>query len=227
MYMSRALRFVFEDEEWVAKIAIGALIGMIPIIGQIVILGYMAKLARNVAQGNPRPLPRWDDFGDLLTRGLYVFAITLAYVLPVVLLFFLITIPLAMAGEASGERAENVIGGVALCLMLLGTLASLVLGLGSYSAIARYIRTDQLSEAFKIGAVFASLRANLSAWMTLLLTAIVASLLGMLISTVTCGLGFLVLPIYMYSVLGHSIGQIIQNEQLAGPYADQPYPPVV
>lgn len=227
MDMSRALKFVFEDEEWVAKIAIGALIGLIPLIGQIIILGYMAKLARNVAQGNPRPLPRWDDFGDLLTRGLYVFAIMLAYVLPGVLLMFLAMVPVIMAGDAAGGRGDSVAGGLALCLFPLVGIVSLVLGLASYGAIARYVSSNQLSEAFKIGAVFANLRANLGTWLMLLLTAIVASLLGTLISTVTCGLGFLVVPIYMYSVLGHCIGQILQREQAGGPYVNQPYPPVV
>ena len=58
MDIGKAFSFVFEDEEWVSKILIGGLIALIPLVGQLVVLGYALKVAQNVAQGSPRPLPR-------------------------------------------------------------------------------------------------------------------------------------------------------------------------
>ena len=86
MDIGKAFSFVFEDEEWVGKVLIGGLISLIPLIGQLAVLGYALKVAQNVAQGNPRPLPRWNEFGDHLMRGLYDFVIRLVYALPVVVL---------------------------------------------------------------------------------------------------------------------------------------------
>jgi len=229
MDMSAALKSVFEDEEWIAKVAVGSLIFLIPIVGQIIVLGYMIKLARNVAQGNPRPLPRWEDLGDLLTRGLHVFVITLAYVAPAILLMFLVLIPIGVVGSATGDREGNIVGPLFFCLMPLVSILAVGLSLAAYGAMARYVVYDTLSEAFKFREVFASMRADLSAWLMLLLTSIVVSLAGAAISAVTCGLGFLVLPMYLYCVLGHGLGQIARRYLVTPPpstYPGQPYPPM-
>ena len=86
MDIGKAFGFVFEDEEWVSKVLIGGLIYLIPLIGQLAIIGYSLKVAQNVAQGNPRPLPEWGEFGSLFGRGFYAFVIALVYLLPVFIL---------------------------------------------------------------------------------------------------------------------------------------------
>src|SRR5262245_32433834 len=82
MEIGRAFSFVQDDEAWVTKILLGGVIFLIPIVGQLAVLGYMVKLAQNVSHGVEKPMPAWNEFGDLLMRGLYYFVIVLVYLLP-------------------------------------------------------------------------------------------------------------------------------------------------
>ena len=94
MDIGKAFSYVFEDEQWISKVLLGGVILLIPIVGWIAVSGYMVKVAQNVAQGNPRPLPQWGEFGDHFMRGLYAFVIGLVYLIPVFVLeglFFCVT----------------------------------------------------------------------------------------------------------------------------------------
>src|SRR3954468_17915765 len=122
MDIGKAFGFVFEDEEWVSKVLIGGLIFLIPIIGQIAVIGYSLKVAQNVMQGNPRPLPTWSEFGDHLMRGLYAFVIQLVYALPAVILAGVFGCAVISASAAAGrtsERAGAGIGVLGTCLIPL------------------------------------------------------------------------------------------------------------
>ena len=41
--------------------------------------GYFVRLVRNVARGDERPLPEWDDLGGIFSDGLRAVAVYLAY----------------------------------------------------------------------------------------------------------------------------------------------------
>ncbi len=69
MKFADAFTFVFQDQDWFKKIIIPGLVGiLIPIIGQILLLGWSLKVTLNVIRKNPNPLPEM-DFGDDLARG--------------------------------------------------------------------------------------------------------------------------------------------------------------
>ncbi|NOK63647.1 MAG: hypothetical protein GFH27_549297n11 [Chloroflexi bacterium AL-W] len=76
MNIGKAISYVFEDERWISKVLLGGLIAAIPILN-FAAIGYMIKTARNVAYGNPRPLPEWgEDFGDTFMLGFHGFVIS-------------------------------------------------------------------------------------------------------------------------------------------------------
>jgi hypothetical protein len=86
MDIGRAFSFVFDDEQWVTSILIMGLLILVPILGSILLIGYMLETARNVAMNSPRPLPKWDNFGDKLSLGFAGFVISLVYALPIIVL---------------------------------------------------------------------------------------------------------------------------------------------
>src|SRR5256885_15302463 len=71
--------FVFQDERWVTKVLLGGLFYLAGffIVGIFFILGYCARLARNVIAGVEKPLPEWDDLGVYFTDGVKVFCVML------------------------------------------------------------------------------------------------------------------------------------------------------
>ena len=84
MDIGKAFSFVTEDERWVSKLGIGALIAFFSflIIPIPLLWGYMVGVARNVKDGVPDPMPEWDDWGRLYKDGLAIIVAQLVYTLP-------------------------------------------------------------------------------------------------------------------------------------------------
>jgi hypothetical protein len=225
--IGKSFGFVFEDEGWVSKVLIGGLVALIPVIGALTVSGYSYKVAQNVARGVERPLPEWNEFGDALARGFYGWVITLVYSLPAVLVVVVFALITAGATAARGDRAGGAVAGLSLCLFPLLFILAIVCGIAALTAIARYLATDSFGEAFKFGEIFASLRANIGAWIMLVLVAILAGLASSL-GLIACGIGVLFTSFYAQCVIGHALGQTIRNlglSRLTTPPASYGSPP--
>ncbi len=218
MDIGKAFSFVFEDEKWVSKVLLGGLIFLVPIVN-FAVIGYMLKVAQNVAQGNPRPLPEWGEFGDHFMRGLHGIAIQIVYQLPTIILYVLFFCVIAAAGGAAGsERSSDgagAVGVLGLCLLPLIFILALAGAFLAYVACGRYVATNTLSEAFKFNAVIASARGNLGAWLMLLLVVILAGFVGSL-GAIACGVGALFTSFYAQCVIGHSLGQTVSQLGMTG-----------
>ncbi|HJZ47366.1 MAG TPA: DUF4013 domain-containing protein [Roseiflexaceae bacterium] len=224
MDIGKAFGFVFEDEEWVSKVLIGGLIFLIPLIGQLAVIGYSLKVAQNVIQGNPRPLPAWSEFGDHIMRGLYAFVIQFVYSLPAVILAGIFACTVVSASAAASQRSEGAGAGIGLlgtCLIPLIVVVGLLSALLSYPAIGRYLSTNSLSEAFKFSDVIANVRADLAPWFILLVVGILAGFVGSL-GAIACGVGVLFTSFYAQCVIGYALGQTIVQ---VGATAQPPIPP--
>ena len=86
MEFGKAFTFPFEDQEWLMKLGIAALVMLIPILGQFIVMGWALEVTRRVIQRDPQPLPDWSDFVGHLVRGLQVAVIGFVYALPIILL---------------------------------------------------------------------------------------------------------------------------------------------
>jgi len=229
MDIGKAFSFVFEDEKWVSKVLLGGLFMLIPIVN-FAVIGYMLKVAQNVAQRNPRPLPEWGggEFGNHFMRGLHGIVIQIVYQLPTIILYVLFFCVLAAAGGAAGsERSSNgagAIGALGLCLLPLIFILALVGAFLAYVACGRYVATNALSEALKFSDVIASARGNLGAWLMLLLVVILAGFVGSL-GAIACGVGLLFTSFYAQCVIGHALGQTVSQLGIAGGAAPPSYGP--
>jgi Protein of unknown function (DUF4013) len=228
MDIGKAFSYVFEDERWISKVLIGGLVILVPILN-FAAIGYMIQVARNVAQGNQRPLPEWSEFGDHFMRGLYAVVIQLVYLLPAIVLYVLFACVLVTAsGSASNQRSDGpgAIGALGVCLFPLIFLVALAGAVLAYAALARFVATNTLSEAFKFSEVIALVRNNLGDWVMVLLVAILAGLVSQL-GLIACGVGILFTAFYAQCVNGHALGQLVAKLGLMGnPYATQQVPPI-
>lgn len=215
MDIGRAFSYVFDDENWITVILIGGLLQLIPIFGQIVLIGYLFETARNVARGNPRPLPTWSNIGDKFMQGLYGFVISLVYALPVLLLVFVfacITVfGAAAAGNGDGgEAAAGLIGALGLCFFPLIFVLALVTQPLVLAAWGRYLQTGSLGAALRVGEVWGTLRADLGGWVVLWLLQIVCGIVGGL-GSIALGIGVLFTTVYGQAVFGHLLGQHLRR----------------
>ncbi|HOO56150.1 MAG TPA: DUF4013 domain-containing protein [bacterium] len=88
--IGRSFTFIFNDPEWWKKCLLLGLIMIIPIIGIIVVMGYVVELARQVAGGDDLRLPTV-RFGDQLSLGAPYF---FAFLIVMVILMVIMMVPM-------------------------------------------------------------------------------------------------------------------------------------
>ena len=217
MDISRAFAFVFEDEDWIKKILLGALISLIPIVGQFVVTGYAIAVLRNVKAGAGRPLPEWGEFSDYLVDGLKFWVVTLVYAIPIMVVVCPLTlvwvVPVASRGN---EDLLAILSGIA-GLVILG-LACLAVLYGVFLALLtpvlriRYAETGQIGACLRLGDMVRYLGHNVG---SILVAALVAFLVGGVVTFAlgAVSLGLLALPatVWMSLLSSHLYGQIARG----------------
>lgn len=231
MEIGRTLSFITEDDEWIVKVLIGGALLLIPIIGQLAVVGYMIQVGRNVYLGVERPLPRWSEFGSMLIRGLHHLAIVLVYFIPYILATFLLICVTSGVGitmdDSSSETVASIIGIMSCVLTPILLLLALAGGVLSTAALGRYIAADQLSAAFEFGEVFALLRNHIGLWFLVLVVSILSGFVAML-GIIACGIGVFWTAFVAYAMQGHAVGQVMRTingtPQMRNPFVP-PTPP--
>jgi hypothetical protein len=230
MDFGKAFTFMFEDPDWLRKLGIGTLVGLLAIflsfvlIGiplLIILLGYTIDTIRNVMDRRQYPLPEWEDWGGFLARGFKVIVAFFVWALPLIL----VSIPLAIGGTLTENNsgAANALGAILIvcssCLMLVW---GLLLALLSPAIYIRIARTDRLGSAFEFGKLWAFTRDNLGN----VIIAIILTMIAGLIAAVIGSLGVIALVIgvlitipfaslWQYLVQAHLFGQIGANSVAA------------
>jgi len=212
----RAITFPFDDDEWLKKLGIGVLVGIIPIIGNpIAMQGWTLAIAQRVKANDARPLPDWSNFGELISKGLMVWLASLVYQIPTLIvgciLFFVQFLPLLGAG-ADSEEAFAALGGAAAlivtCCSCLIVLYAIAAGIVYWGGFVRYMDNEQFSTFMQFGENFAIVRDNLGDFGQALLYFVLAGLAVGAVSSITFGLGSLVATPFFAYFGGHILGQL-------------------
>jgi hypothetical protein len=226
MDFGRAFMFFKEDERWMTKIGIGAVITLLSVLGipALLLIGYQLAVTRQVMEGKDLPLPEWDDWGKLFMDGLYLVVAILVYTLPLWIIFCLsfggfFLIPLAGGNE---DIATLVGGGVWVVMLCLVFILGLGLTLMIPGLYIQYIRTNEFGALFRFGEVFGIVRDNiadilLSIVATFAANFVVSSISSILIWTICVPfvLAFAG-PVWVNISVGHLYGQIAAKNKMAG-----------
>jgi len=92
IYLKKAFRSPFKDNNWISKILIGGLISAIPIAGFIA-YGYLMLHLHSLLTSENNNLPRWTDISVILKVSLKLLIVALIYVWPIVVLYLFIIWP--------------------------------------------------------------------------------------------------------------------------------------
>lgn len=226
MDVAKAFTFITEDDRWMGKIGIGALISLLAflILPAFLLTGYMVGITRNVMNGVKRPLPEWEDLGTLFKDGISIAIASLVYTLPFWLLIciaFVTTIGFGGLSEVSEISEDALVAGVLATYGLVGCLTlifMLALFFISPAIVIQYVREGELSACFRFGEVLTIARENLGdiviAGLTPFAVSFVFSILFGALSIIPClgwiasfALGVVMGP-YLTAVTGHLYGQI-------------------
>ena len=213
MNFGRAFTYIQEDPEWLKKVAIAALVMLIPIIGQITLLGWSLEITRRVIKGEPELLPDWSNFGEYLSKGFQAFVISFVYLLPVYIVSGC-SQSLGPIVHAIGENANSdtiqamsgVIGIVGICLSCFLIAYEIVIGFILPAALANYVVTGQISAGFRFSEIIGLVRAAPGAYFMSLLGMILGGIVASL-GLIACIIGVLFTSAYAYAVYAHFWGQ--------------------
>lgn len=206
MDIGKSFTFPFDDEDWVKKLIIGAVLMIIPIVNFITI-GYMIRTMRNVAEGQAKPLPEWDQWGDDFMKGLLVAVAGFVYALPILLANGLMAILGAIAGSANSDGVQGV---MALCTTVLSCLSGLwglVIALVIPAAVLKYAQEGEFGSFFKFGEIIQWIRDHLKDYIVAVLVILVARILAGL-GIIACGIGILFTMFWATLIMGHILGQL-------------------
>jgi len=209
MNFGKAFTHVFDDPDWINKVLIPILVGLIPVIGQLVVSGWMLDLTRNVSNRVDRPLPEL-DFGAQLSRGFRWWLVAVVYTLPMFVLYLLIFVPVLASSDSNGPSALGIILMVlAGILMFLFGLVLLVL---MPAAQATFAVTDSFKSALDFKALFRLVRNNITAWLLVIGGTIVAGFIAPM-GAIALGIGAIVTAFYSQTITAHLTGQAYTMSQ--------------
>lgn len=213
MDFAKPFTFVFEDENWLSKIALVAVISLIPVVGVLVLLGWGLEITRRVIRDELPILPEV-DFGKHLGDGFKGFVIGLVYSVPMLLLVILMSVfSAALSNSYNTDFANAVLILLVVCLALFILLYGLVLNLLAPAAYARFAATGSMSAAFQFGEVWRTVTANLGGYVLVVLATILAGFIAGL-GSIACVIGVIFTGTYAAAVLYHFYGQAYKQARL-------------
>ena len=218
MDIGSAFTYMFDDERWVAKIAIGgglifAGILLSPIlVGLLLFLpisGYMLEVLKNVRDGQTTPLPEWTDWGGLFRKGLIVFLIGMVYNLPSII-FSCISAGVNIGMQEADPDLAATLGIAVACLSCLQVILSLVANALLPAALIRYADYDTFGSAFQFGEIWSFISSNIGDYIIVILLTWVAGFLAVL-GLVLCLIGVLFTGFWSVLVSANLYGQLARK----------------
>lgn len=216
----RCFTFVTEDPEWLTKILVGGLFTLLSVVlvGLPFVLGYWGRTLRNVAAGQPRPLPAWDDLGGLFGDGLRLLGVYLVYTVGLAMalaaLSCVFVAPLVAAGSAGLDRGPEALlaalGGLGTLLFYVVVMVVSVAALVYLpAALARAALRESFAEGFSWREITRFIQANLGNYALALVIYLLASFLSQF-GVILCCVGIFPAGFWSYVILAHGLGETVR-----------------
>jgi hypothetical protein len=225
MDIGKSFSYPFEDESWLSKLLIGALVSAVPIIN-FAWLGYIADLIRNVMGGASRPLPEWGDFGDKFLKGLFLWLAGVIYSIPALIFacipfgFILLTAP--SEGSEIQDALAAALTGIGLILTCIIILYALALSFYFPAVFINFARKETFGSCFEFGEITKIVSTNTSKYLTAWLVSIVAGIMvGIVLGIVSTIIGLIpcigwivgwligaIGGVYIFTIFAHLFGQV-------------------
>lgn len=204
MEISKSISFITEDPRWQQKLMIGTGViiastvfsfVLIGIVGFIIFAGYCVRLLQNVRDGQPYPMPEWDQWGEDLARGFKLVVASIVWALPMIIL----VIPTIVGGTLSESRSDGAafIGAMLLiCGNCLTMLYGLLLAALTPGISIAFAKDEQITSALQFREIIAWTRANIGQVLVVTLVYIAASIalsiVGAIVGTLLCIVGLII-----------------------------------
>jgi len=169
--------FVFEDARWINKVLMGGVFQLLSfmLIGVPFLLGYLAKLVRNVVNGVTLPLPEWDDLGEMFREGLRLIGVGLLYTLPFFILTMSVMVPAMMISAVGHHNSDfDPAAPFVACVWCLIFPLGLAYALWLPAALMYAMIEERFGAAFEFGRIWQFISNNLGNYLLAVVVMFVA-----------------------------------------------------
>ncbi len=209
MDFTRAITYVFTEKDWWKKILITGLVGIIPFVGLIYLLGWMMEIILNVRNNSFVRLPEKPTFA-IFKNGLKLTVSLLVYLIPMLIVYLFSAILNGLwAALFRGfiERAGLQL--IALIVNVVEFFYIFLILLLLPVIIYKLLRKNGLRDTFDFKGTYHTIRYNTNVYFQLLVAAILSLIVaGVGISLFYVGVIF-TLPygVAIYSYLVGDVGK--------------------
>ena len=204
--------FVFDDPEWLPKILMGGLfyLACFLFIGIPFVMGYLAVLVRNVVAGEPRPLPAWDDLGELFGEGLKQCVVGLAYLAP--LIGFCIVWAISVGILDSVTRHDEPVALLSCFFVLLIPIFMLIY-LTIPAALVMTAVSGRIEDGFAMSKIFSLIGKNLVNYILAILIYIIGQFISQFGILLLC-IGVIFTGFWALLVSAHAFAQVYRLSEV-------------
>lgn len=189
-----SLRMLTRDKGWLKPVMVLALVGWIPLVGQIVILGYAYEWARLTAWGvDAAPKQRGVDYGKVMTTGARSFGVVFLMELVVAMLSLLLpalgTVTAGVVSLLSPLGALSLFTSGALLISVILMAAAALLSTFLSVCALRAVIYDRFAAGWRVDRVFQMVARDFGGFMHAFLVSLLANLLPLAFALVASILG--------------------------------------
>jgi hypothetical protein len=216
--IEQILTFPFKETEARKNFLIGTLVYfasfIVPIVPLIFIMGYIARVTRQVFNGEAPRLPAWDNWESMFKDGLYLIGVRIVYTLPLIVILLplflgMMFLPLWLNSNPGSNNSLVLLPflffGIAMIFIFP---LSLALGLIVPTAELHTIAHNDFAAGFRIREWWPIFRANWGGFAIAFLVSTVASFvltfivqIAMVTIVLICLLPFILTAITFYITL--------------------------
>ena len=238
MDIGTSITYVFQDKEWLTKLAIGAAILLVSIpltpiligfVGIALVLGYGMDVLRNVRNGVGQPLPEWrDHWSEWIVSGLKYLLLLLIWSLPALILNGFNGLGNQLIWNGNGI-VEFMGSSILIATACLGTLWWIFFFLILPAMTIRFAETDDVRAGLNFNDIYFLTRNNLGDVIVAVVASAVAFVaavtVGAVLGTLMCIIGLAItLPASMFLaelIAAHMFAQVGYGKETTAP----PKPP--
>jgi hypothetical protein len=205
-----AFKFQFQDPNWVSKMFLGALFELLSIliIGSWIVMGYQVEVIQRVMRKDPTPLPEWDRLSEKLLRGIKLFLISVAYYLPLALIFVPFVFLIGLSSTLHSHEVEAFSGFTFVSAVIFVALPYVLFVSILLPVIyLEFARNERVGDALNLAAVLRFFTRN---WQNVIILALIMLGVNILsaVGVVFCILGVFFTSFYAKLVSAHLTGQL-------------------
>ena len=210
MDYTRALTFIFKEQNWIKKILIAGVIALIPVVGILHLIGWATEITNRVIYNEPEKIPESASW-QYLIRGIKLLISSLVYYIPMILISAILQLFSWFWTLIFNGTFENF--GIQIFHFLLNACSFVYFFFFLFimpAMILVFLKSERIKDTFDFQRVYLLIKNNKQTFLTLLISLAVSMVIASLGVSIFY-IGIIITIPYGAAVFASLLGQSGRN----------------